>query len=237
MTAKSSPKKAYQQHLTDAEVREYLESHGDFFERHPDMLDHLHISHSSGSAVSLVEKQVAVLRERNRDIRKRLASLTKSARDNDKLYEKTRQLVLAMLEARDLEQLSAAFHSSMTGAFAVEHASLVLFGDPAQATDSCRIVTLDSARREIGALLKSRGATCGVLRKKVLQFLFPGADKVGSAAVIPLTDGNKLGVIAVGSSDAHHYTSDMGTLFLDHIAAVLVRLLPRLQSSDNTGET
>ena len=50
--------------LSDATVRDYLKDHPDFFERHPDMLDHLHISHSTGSAVSLVEKQVSVLRER-----------------------------------------------------------------------------------------------------------------------------------------------------------------------------
>ena len=237
MTTKSSSAEEHRQHLTDAEVREYLKSHSDFFERHPDMLDHLHIYHSSGSAVSLVEKQVAVLRERNMDIRKRLNKLTDNARDNDKLYEMTRRLVLALLEARDLDQLSTIFHTSMAEEFGVEYAGLVLFGDPGQATHTCRVEALDTAHIEIGALLKSRSATCGALRREVLQFLFPGADSVGSAAVMPLTNENELGVIAVGSSDAHHYTSDTGTLFLGHIAEVLVRLLPRLQSGDNTGET
>ena len=53
---------------------------------------------------------------------------------------------------------------------------------------------------------------------------------MGSAAVMPLLGEEELGVIAVGSSDAHHYTSAMGTLFLQHIAEVLVRLLPRLEA-------
>ena len=50
----------------------------------------------------------------------------------------------------------------------------------------------------------------------------------GSAAIMPLTDGALVGLIAVGSSDAGRYTSTMGTLFLSHIAEVIMRLLPRL---------
>ena len=55
--------------LNDETVREYLKDNDDFLQRNPDMLDYLHISHASGSAVSLVEKQVSVLRERNIDMR------------------------------------------------------------------------------------------------------------------------------------------------------------------------
>ena len=58
--------------LNDETVREYLKDNDDFLQRNPDMLDYLHISHASGSAVSLVEKQVSVLRERNIDMRRRL---------------------------------------------------------------------------------------------------------------------------------------------------------------------
>jgi uncharacterized protein YigA (DUF484 family) len=214
--------------LTDEQVREYLRQHNDFFEHHPDMLDHLHISHSTGSAVSLVEKQVSVLRERNMEMRKRLNSLTTNARDNDQLYDITRALILALLEARSQDEIGAAFNKSMQDDFAVEHASLILFGDPRHATENLRIESGDSARIEIGALLRNRKPTCGVLRKEELSYLFPAAGDIGSAAVMPLSNGSELGVIAVGSSNASHYTSSMGTLFLSHIADVLIRLLPRI---------
>ena len=214
--------------VNDESVRDYLKEHSDFFERHPDMLDHLHISHSSGSAVSLVEKQVSVLRERNMDMRRRLSSLTDNARDNDRLYEHTRKLVLALLQANDSDSLGAAFSNAMQTDFAVEYASFIVFGDPRHSSKQCRVEPLDSARIEIGALLKNRRATCGALRKDELSYLFPHAGDIGSAAVMPLHNGTDLGVIAVGSSDANHYTSNMGTLFLSHVAEVLVRLLPRL---------
>jgi uncharacterized protein YigA (DUF484 family) len=216
--------------LTDEEVRNYLKSNNDFFQRHADMLDHLHISHSSGSAVSLVEKQVSVLRERNMEMRKRLNNLTGNARDNDRLYDLTRNLVLELLEANSLDALCASFTRSMAEDFDVEHASIILFGDPAKSTQHCRLESVDSARIEIGALIKVKNSVCGPLRKDELGYLFPAAGEVGSAAVMPLHLGTDLGVIAVGNSDANHYTSSMGTLFLSHLADVLVRLLPRLHN-------
>lgn len=213
--------------LNDDLVREYLKVNGDFLQRNPDMLDHLHISHASGSAISLVEKQVSVLRERNMDMRHRLNSLTANARENDKLYEQTRALVLDLLAVTDLESLHQAFTEAMAKEFEVEHASMILFGDPDSA-GNCRIESAESAKIEIGALLKGNKPVCGALRKEELSYLFPDAGDVGSAALMPLTGNGELGLIAVGSSDANKYTTGMGTLFLTHIAEIIVRLLSRL---------
>lgn len=230
MTAKTrtAETEASTEELNDDSVRTYLKDHPDFFERHPDMLDQLHISHSSGSAVSLVEKQVSVLRERNMEMRKRLNSLTGNARENDRLYDNTRRLVLRLLEADSLQALAETFTQELEQNFGVEHVSLILFGDPEQSTDRCRIDSADRARIEIGALLRGRKAVSGTLRPEELRYLFPSAGNVGSAAVLPLVRGGDLGVIAVGSNDPHHYNADIGTLFLGHLGDVIVRLLPRL---------
>lgn len=213
--------------LSDEEVRDYLKQNGDFLQRNPDMLDHLHISHASGSAVSLVEKQVSVLRERNIDMRHRLNTLTTNARDNDQLYEQTRRLVLALLDADSVDTLYTAFMDAMDREFKVDYASMILFGEPGD-DSQCRIEPADKAKIEIGALLKGRKPVCGVLRKEELAYLFPDAGDVGSAALMPLANGDELGLIAVGSADANRYSSSMGTLFLTHIADVIVRLLPRI---------
>ena len=213
--------------LNDNLVRDYLKDNGDFLQRNPDMLDHLHISHASGSAVSLVEKQVSVLRERNMEIRHRLNTLTANARENDKLYELTRTLVLQLMDAGSVEALYEAFIHSMAQDFKVEHATMILFGDNSHSGD-CRVEKAESAKIEIGALLRNRKPVCGVLRKEELAYLFPKATDIGSAALMPLANGSELGLIAVGSSDANRYSGAMGTLFLGHVAEVIVRLLPRM---------
>ena len=214
--------------LSDQQVRDYLKEHTDFFERHPDLLDQLRISHSSGNAVSLVEKQVSVLRERNMEMRRRLNTLTGNARDNDRLYALTRSLVLSLLDADSLDALSDTFTNAMQEDFEVEYVGFILFGEPDTATRRCRVETAERARAEIGALIKSQVPVCGTLRAEELRYLFPGAGHVGSAAVVPLVKGGEFGVIAVGSEDPHRYSAGTGTVFLGHIADVIVRLLPRL---------
>lgn len=214
--------------LNDEIVREYLKNHDDFLQRNPDMLDYLHISHASGSAISLVEKQVSVLRERNMDMRQRLKTLTANARDNDKLYEQTRVMILKLLEADSTEALYSIFMSSMATDFRVDHASMILFGEHSS-NEGWRMETRETVKTEIGSLFRGNKAVCGTLRREELEFLFPGGSEVGSAALMPLSNTEQLGLIAVGSADANHYNSKVGTLFLSHIADVIVKLLSRLQ--------
>jgi len=47
------------------DVIRFLVENPNFFDQHPEALSELSISHVSYGAVSLVERQVAVLRERN----------------------------------------------------------------------------------------------------------------------------------------------------------------------------
>lgn len=225
--------------LNDEQVRAYLMDNSDFLQRHPDMLDHLHIGHASGSAVSLVEKQVSVLRERNIDMRHRLKTLTSNARANDKLHQQTSELVLNLLETDSIAALYRTFMESMHKGFKLDYASMILFGDDQLETDA-RVDSLDTAKKAIGALLRGHKPLCGALRTEELAYLFANTaagtigPQAGSAALMPLTWGSKqLGLIAVGSSDPNYYSSSIDTLFLAHIGDVIVRLLPRLQLLDD----
>ena len=213
--------------LNDELVREYLKTNDDFLQRHPDMLDYLHVSHASGSAVSLVEKQVSVLRERNMDMRHRLNTLTGNARDNDKLYEQTRALVLKLLEAQSVDALYDTFMQGMKDDFQVDDACMILYSEPAGGSHY-RAESPEAVKIEIGPLLRSQKGVSGTMRAEELKFLFPQGGEVGSAALMPLDNGDQLGLIAVGSRDVNRYSSNVGTLFLSHIADVIVRLLPRL---------
>lgn len=220
--------------LNDENVREYLKNHDDFLQRYPDMLDYLHVSHASGSAISLVEKQVSVLRERNTEIRQRLTALTSNAKENDALYEQTRSLVLKLLDADSVQSLYTTFFVAMKDDFQVDYASMILYSDTSS-NDGWRTEPRASVKKEIGSLFRGHKAVCGTLRTEELTFLFAEGTDVGSAAMMPLSDGSPdsepLGLIAVGSADANRYSNTVGTLFLSHIADVIVKLLTRLNTA------
>jgi uncharacterized protein YigA (DUF484 family) len=215
--------------LTPEQVAAYLRLHPDFFSKRPDLLTDIEVAHPAGGAVSLLERQVAILRDRNMDMRHRLNSLLENARTNDRLFEQTKQLVLHLLEAQTLDQIVDTFINSLQNDFQIDFANIVLIGNPlAHRGVRARVVSLPEARAQIDGLLKSSKAVCGVLRPEEVQFLFPDhVRQIGSAAVVPLAFGNPLGVLAIASTDANYFRSSMGTLFLGYIAEVLNRLLPK----------
>ena len=214
--------------LTDEQVAHYLEAHPDFFVQHRKLLADLELPHESGPAVSLVERQVSVLRERNMDMRHRLSKLLDNARENDKLFDKTKRLVLALLEGRDMGDIIDALCFSFDQDFNIHYTSILLFGHEDRVPSSqARVVTIGEARQHIAPLLKNNRAMCGTLGEGELQFLFgDNAHQIGSVATVPLVHGNAYGLLAIGNRDPHYYRSSMGTLFLGYIAEVLNRLLP-----------
>lgn len=208
-------------------IAAYLERHPEFFEHHESLLATLRIPHKRGDTVSLVEHQLKLLRERNTELRQRLSHLMDVARDNDRLFEKTRRLMLDILDAGSLEEVVMAVDDSLRQSFKVPFVSLILFSDAGPAVG--RSVPLGEAQQALGALLTDSRPAIGVLRPTELEFLFgPGQHThVASTALVPLVHQGLQGVLAIGSTDADHYRSSVGTLFLTHIAEVLSRVLPR----------
>jgi len=215
--------------LEPEQIEAYLREHPDFFEQHHELLAEISLPHESGSAVSLVERQVAILRERNIDMRHRLSKLLDNARDNDKLFDKSKRLVLSLIEGQDMGDIIDALRYSFDKDFNIHFTSVILFGNVDKIPSSqARIVTIAEAREHVGPLLKNSRAVCGTLGAKEMQFIFGDhASEIGSVATAPLIHGSVFGLLSIGNRDPHYYRSSMGTLFLSYIAEVLNRLLPK----------
>jgi hypothetical protein len=215
--------------LAAEDVAAYLRDHGDFFVEHEELLTSLRLPHQRGDTVSLVERQMKLLRERNIEMRHRLSQLMDVARDNDRLFDKTRRLILALMDAGSLEEVVMAVEDSLRQEFQVPFVSLILFSDTP--TPVGRSVTGAEAQSAIGGLLSDGKSVAGTLRDHELDFLF-GAEQrtqIGSTALVTLDGGQ--GLLAIASRDPQHYKSSVGTLFLGYIGEVLSRVLPRFTSA------
>lgn len=226
--------------MDENDIRDFLLEHPNYFQQNPELLGLIQIPHATGAAVSLVEKQVSVLRERNVDLRHRIRDLGSNAKNNDQLFTDTRELVLALLDVDTLEELSKALFAVLQGSFDIEYASMTLFEEHFSGLSACRVLPESEVRPRINSLLARGNAGCGALRQDDFSFIFPGARVIGSSAVALIKDpaagadksnGGALGIIAVGSSDAARYDSGTGTLFLEFVAEVLARMLKRVGKS------
>ena len=148
MTDKKSPTLA--DPLDPEQVAIYLQQHPEFFVHHQELLGDLFLPHESGPAVSLVERQVSILRERNIDMRNRLSKLLDNARENDKLFDKTKRLILSLLEGQDLGDIVDALHYSFDKDFNIHFTSLQLYGNADKLPSSqAQVVAIAQAREHI----------------------------------------------------------------------------------------
>ena len=220
--------------ISEQAVHDYLSAHPDFFENHASLLSTLHLPHSTGGAVSLVERQVSVLRQKDRKLEKQLKELIEVARANDLLSAKIHELTLQLLATSDLRTTVIALEVAMRSGFGADHAVLVVFGDPDDFTDIeagrfFRVVTKGSD--ELGpfkTFLNGSSARCGKIRDKQKEFLFQGdADEVGSAALVPLSNASEIGFLAIGSGDANRFHPGMSIDFLTRLGDLVAAALKR----------
>ena len=212
------------------QVESYLKSHPDFFQTREHLLDGLKIPHQSGSAISLGERQVQMFREHRDQLQAKLQELIETAQENDKHFETSKRLLLNLLEARTLDEIQIVVQEAFKDSDNIQFSNVVLFG---QQTDfpisDIRLVGLDEARQSLGVLLESTQAVCGQFSAKQLSCLFgTESDEVSSAAVIPLRNGEILGMFCLGSKNQNHFDSSMGSLFLSYISEFIGRILPDL---------
>lgn len=169
--------------LTPEAVYGFLRNNPDFFKRHPGLLADLTLPHETGRAISLIERQVAVLRERNAALKHKLAGLVTNARENDRLFERTKRLVLNLLDCQDGADLVEATVVNLQQEFAIPFAAIVLV--EGSAGNARRLTAADA--KVLREYLNAGGPVSGRLPRAALERIFAqDAAQVQSAAVAPL---------------------------------------------------
>lgn len=215
-------------------VAEYLRANPDFFQKHEELLLELSLPHPSGKAVSLLERQMVLMRERLADREDHLEDLLDTARHNDMQLSRVRRLILALLEADDLNDLAATLSEQLRNSFGTGHSRLVITASSAtaQLINTSQLVTQadNSLTALIQALLQNNRTFCGQVSAEQLEQLFElGMVADGSAAVIPLNQDDVKGYLLLGSENPEYFRAEMGTEFASYVADVVTRLLHHLR--------
>jgi hypothetical protein len=218
-------------------IAAYLQHNPDFFERHQALLLRLRVPHArGGSTISLVERQIEVLREKHAALEGKLAELVSVARANDAIAEKLHRFTRKLLRAGSRAEAVTLIEASLREDFDAFHGGvLVLIGEyPDLAPQRfVRIIPPDDAGlKSFDTLFASGKPRCGQVRDTQREFLFgQDANDIGSVALVPLlprgdaagasgTSG-PLGVLALGSTDRDRFHPGMSTEFLARMADLI----------------
>ena len=224
MTATKQPQPAPTT-VTAKDVAAYLRRHPEFFNDYPDLLAELKVPHASGEAVSLVEKQLTVLREQNEQTRKRMRELIEIARHNEELARRMHRLVLTLLDAANAREIFSILRDNLKKDFKADRVAIRLFAKPAfiDSFPGEEFAGRDAAEQKLfKSVIEKHLPISGKLKRQQQVFLFgDDGDAIQSAVIVPLHGEDWGGVLVIGSYNPEKFQENMGVELLANLAKVL----------------
>jgi hypothetical protein len=217
----------------DEAIAEYLQANPDFFNRNSELLADLQLPHSTGgAAISLIERQVSVLRGRNEQIETKMRDFMQVAQSNDKIANNIHALAILLMRAGERAAVVATLEEQLRTIFNADRPVLVLFDEKADDNDDGPFLRqIDRENPSIGpfkTFLQASQARCGTVRDTQRAFLFGKEDvEVGSVALIPLGEHSEVGFLAIGCRDPDHFHPGKSIDFLTRIGELVAAALTK----------
>lgn len=214
------------------DVALFLTENPDFFQQRPDLLGALDIPHpQNGHAISLVERQSLLLRERVRVLEARLAELVRHGEENDTIVDKLVHWTRSILAQPEAAQLPATLVAELKSTFSVPFAAVRLWNvrDEYEALDFARPVDHDAIRLAASMNAPFCGSNVGF---DAAGWMSADPSMIRSLAMLPLrvgADTDAFGMLVMGSPDKDRFQITMGTAFLARMAELASAALARLR--------
>ncbi|MHB8345845.1 MAG: DUF484 family protein [Acidiferrobacterales bacterium] len=223
-------------------VARYLEGNPDYFLRYPGLLEALSVPHpGAGAAVSLIERQVQVLRDRNQELSRQLRELLSIARENDVLADRLHRFALAMIDSNSLDDALATARDMLRQLFKLDAVVILLRAGKERLAGRPEFVDafdqrFDQLLRQLSSSGESAPASgipkplCGAMHgADAMSYLFAGdAQTIRSTAMVLLSGTELRGIMCLGSTDPLRFHPQMGTVYLARLGEILTSRLGRL---------
>ncbi len=214
------------------EIADYLKNNPSFFEQYADLMAQIFVPHPHGGrAVSLAERQMLTLREKNRVTETKLAELIAFGEENDAISEKVHRLAVGLIAAETFQAVIHLLNFHLRDDFAVPHVALRLWNKPESSEELPEFAAVSEELQVFAETLARPycGSTAGF---GTASWFGEHASHIRSQALIALRNGGgTIGMVALGSEDAHRFYADMGTLYLERIGEMVSAALARVTKS------
>lgn len=234
MTTLQSIKK---QAISERDVKQYLANNTDFFKSHVNLLSDLEIPHESGKAVSLVERQVSILRDQKKQLKRQLQELVQIARENDSLNKQLHKLAMALYKAGSVEAVLEVSRARLKNDYQVDESNFLFFSGESTGEGKGAVIgpsqlppglidsfidNRDPEFKDIEKIIREHKPICGQFKLELTKTLFGSmTTQVKSAALLPLINGSCFGLLCIGSHDEHWFHAAKGTEFLKKLSELI----------------
>ena len=204
---------------TSAEqVASYLRDHPTFFEDYAPLLADISLPHPHGGrAISISERQILTLREKNKLLEAKVTEMVQYGEENDKVGEKIHHLAVALLGERNVESVIDMICNSLEEQFNVPHVSLRIWSAEKSIEGRAEFAAVSSEVKEFTSAMTA--PYCGQHAVYEVDHWFgEAAPRLKSFALIPLKRNKVFGLLVFASEDATRFYPEMGTLYLQRLS-------------------
>ena len=215
--------------LTELQVRKYLKENPGFFVDNEEVLTELKIPHQEKGTISLIEKQLEISKQKEREAQEKIRKFFENAKENAAIFKKSqnflKEAILGDSESRFFESLHSATHTHLQ----CEYSLIILGRDELQISSSIQVKNKNSLSKYSLELFKSTSPILGSLSKKQRQELFlQKSEKAKSFAVVPVRDSKReIALFNLGHEDPEFFSERKETFFLEFLADMFSILIPK----------
>ena len=208
--------------ISEKNIKEYLERNLDFFLDKPDILANLEIPHSKKGSVSLVERQIDILREENRDLKNKLNELIQNASSNQNLIHKIYEFAYKLIHSKNFEDTISISSKDLVEEFDVRECTFLFYDNvKLKNKDILFYEKTHDLLKPFKSFIDNNLPRCNKLKSEQLKLLFKQPNNVKSCALIPLGIQKKLGFLAISSDDENRFNPDMSMDYLKVIGQLI----------------
>lgn len=201
-------------------IRNYLRDHPDFFDKNPDILETMVIHHKTDGAISLVERRLQALQEKNISLENKLNSLINNAEQNQKIFENIMTLASRVLTAQNLLSLLDILDDSFKNVFKIKYHKLIIFDEFVSIDHPSMVFNNEKElKKAIPELSDSGKQFSGEITEQAFQLLFDKKNQIHNSVVLcKITNKSPNAYLAFGSDDPDLYKQSDSKYFLLHLA-------------------
>lgn len=205
--------------LSPQQVRKYLLANPEFFAHYPNLVNDIEIPHQAKGAVSLVELRSEQLRERVQELQSQIGQILNMAKQNERIYRLYAELNLRLFQCNSLPAMREVLQTSIVEEFDLAAVALHLFNDSDALNASCQPL--------IKKRFKNEFFFFGRMTQEENRILF-SEEAVQSVALMLLGEKGELGMLAIASREADHFTPEMDTLLIAQLQQLLTLLVSKV---------
>lgn len=212
--------------ISEQDVIEFLQQNPAWLDQQPDLLAEMQLHHDSGSATSLLERQLQTLRLKNRQLEQNLRELVQVARRNEDLSQRMHSLALELMGSEDALDMMALVQQQLQTQFNTDQVSFRFLPEQSPFAEHLQMDRESPAFAEMQRIIKEQHPLCGRFPADWMTLLFSDTTGLQSSALVPLVHAEQeLGLLVLASEQTDRFDARMGTLFLQQLGSMCSRRL------------